>query len=83
MIYFFSDNWLQYGSQEHEYFDKYMRPEIALFQTEHYSRLKYIEELQQCKLCYSVTKTSGVDYSRRDILEQVNVRFASDKIIKI
>lgn len=75
----FSDNWVQYGSEGHEYFDKNMRPEIALFQTEHYSRLKYIEELQQCKLCYSVTKPSSVDYSRRDILEQVNVRFTIHK----
>jgi hypothetical protein len=71
MLKYFSDNWGQYGLEEHGKFDMYLRPKLALFQTEHYSRLKDLEEIHQCKLCYTISKTNDVDYSRRDILEQV------------
>jgi len=63
------DNWGHYGLQKSGYFDEYLRPELALFKTEHHSRLKTLERMHQCRICFTVWKTDD-DHSEPDILEQ-------------
>ena len=65
--------WLDYGlQQQQDYFNKQLRPKLALFKTEHYSRLKTLERLHQCNICYNVWKTDDVG-SKQNILEQVSI----------
>ena len=65
--------WHDYGlQQQQEYFNKQLRPKLALFKTEHYSRLKTLERLHQCNICYNVWKADDVG-SKQNILEQVRI----------
>ena len=67
----FRDNWKRNGIRDDTELGIRIQRSLSQFKSENYSRLKVLDQLHECNLCYTLSFIKDLDSTEREILEQV------------